>query len=51
MGKPGFRFSRIKHRTESLMRSGFRTGLVHGGVPKTDMFQISKIEDFEQPES
>lgn len=51
MGEPGFRLSRIKHRTESVMSTGFRSGLVHGGAPKTDLFGTSKIEDFEQPGS
>ena len=48
-GKLGFRLSRIKHMTENLMRHGFRSGLVHGGVPKTDLFGIFTTEDFDQP--
>lgn len=48
-GKLGFRLSRIKHMTESLMRHGFRSGLVHGGAPKTDLFVTFTREDFDQP--
>lgn len=34
--------------TESLMRHGFRSGLVHGGAPKTDLFVTFTREDFDQ---
>lgn len=51
MGKPGFGLSRIKHKTESLMRKSFRSRLVLGGMPKTDLFGTFTIEDSEQLES